>query len=324
MRKIDFFAGEEHFFDHISPIWRELPEHLKGTFYVRKRVEEKRAKSSGIPYVVGEPTNSELCLVASIGDYRATTKDVVFMEHGIGHQYSNNNAGYAGGAGKDRAILFLNQHHITDERNLKTYPNVPHAIIGTPKMDKVQRTGWTVHKRKPVVCMSFHWDCKVSPETRSSYPFYKKMIPILYKLKKDFDFVLHAHPKNGFQDEVKHDFPEITFIDKFEDVMKIADVYVIDNSSTMYEFLVTGKPIVVLNCPYYRFDVNHGIRFWDYIGGMQVNRTKDLIPTILDTIAFPTQLQDLRDEIVSELYPYYPNATERAVKVLVEFLEGRE
>lgn len=324
MRKIDFYTGEEHFFDHTIPVWLALPDQYKGTFYVSKLVEQKRAKESGIPYVVGYPENSELCLVASIADYRATNHDVVYMEHGIGHQYSNNHMGYAGGSGKDRVVLFLNQHHITDERNLKTYPNVKHAIIGTPKMDKVKRTGWIVHHRKPVVCMSFHWDCKVSPETRSSYPFYKKMIPILYKMKNDFDFVLHAHPKNGFQDEVKKEFPDIPFIEKFEDVMKIADVYVIDNSSTMYEFLVTGRPIVVLNCPHYRFDVNHGIRFWDYIGGMQVNRTKDLLTTILDTIAFPNQLKELRDGIVSELYPYYPNATGRAVKVLVDFLEGRD
>ena len=55
----------------------------------------------------------------------------------------------------------------------------------------------------------------------------------------------------------------IEYADDFDEVLRRADVYACDNSSTLYEFASTGRPVVVLNAPWYRREANHGLRFWD-------------------------------------------------------------
>ena len=45
----------------------------------------------------------------------------------------------------------------------------------------------------------------------------------------------------------------IEYVPDFDDVLRRADVYACDNSSTLYEFASTGRPVVVLNAPWYRW-----------------------------------------------------------------------
>lgn len=314
-KKIDFYASNAHFLDHMAPIWKALPEEYRGNFYVASHVM-KRAEKKGIQAVVGLP-NTRLTLVSSWGDYGKTKGKVVYMEHGIGNTYSNNHPSYAGGAGKNRAVLFLNQHEITQAKNLKTYPNVKNVVVGTPKMDDVE----VRHMTGNVVCLSFHWDCKVVPETRSAYGFYQRVIPQLARSTK-FKLIMHAHPHMNGAWQAQFKKYGVEFYEDFEDVLKIADVYVIDNSSSMYEFAAAGRPIIALNCPYYRKNVHHGIRFWDYIPGEQVDNPKDLAPTIEYVLTNKHGWDVRRQAIVDKLYPYRGEATQRAVKEIVELLEN--
>jgi hypothetical protein len=138
---------------------------------------------------IGLPTD-HLTLVASWGDYRKTTGPVVYMEHGIGHSYGNKHPSYVGGAGKDRAVMFFNQHELSQRKNGVAYPKTPGYIIGTPKMDTVVPHPVT---DKKIVCISFHWDCAVSPESRSAYSFYAKTVLKLAKSTK-YHLIMHGHP----------------------------------------------------------------------------------------------------------------------------------
>lgn len=320
MRKIDFFASEPHFYDHILPIWDALPFECQGVFYITKYVFERR-ESSYSRCTVGLPTESKLTLVASFGDYKKTTGDVVYMEHGIGHTYSNDHPSYAGGAGKDRVVLFLNQHSISYQKNIRRYPNVKSVIVGTPKMDKVGTI--PSNNKKPIVCISFHWDCHMVRETQSAFFEYKESVRCLAN-HKDFDLIIHAHPHENWQETVRKAFPSIPFYENFEQVLRIADIYVNDNSSTMYEFLLTEKPVIVMNSHMYRRTVNHGIRFWDYIPGIQVNKGRELEKAILRTIKDPHEFEKTRKEIVDVLYPYHRKATEMAASMIACFLHGED
>lgn len=313
MNKLDFYASFGHFFDHMLPIYQSLPTKYRGKFYVEERVVDK-AKENKVKVTVGRPTDN-IVLIASYGDYMRTTGDVVFMEHGIGHTYSNDHPSFAGGRGKERVVLFLNQHHLSQAKNVAKYPNARNEIIGTPKMDTVVKS----ESKGKTACLSFHWDNQLSPECRSAYFLYKRIIPSLLK-SKVFDTIFHGHPRTDWTKIYRSE--KINFVPDLNEVFEVADVYVCDNSSSMYEFLLTGKPVIYLNCKYYRKNVRHGIRFWDYIAGRQVDMPLRLPLAIEEALKHPELYQAEREAVVKELYPYYPNSRDRAKEVVVDFMDS--
>jgi hypothetical protein len=311
MNKLDFYASEIHYFDHIIPIWNMLPNKYKGIFNVSLEVFDKRRLSYN-EFKLGKPTDN-LTLVASYKDYCMTKGKVIFMEHGIGHNYGNGHPAYVGGRDKDRVVLFLNQHALSQNTNLKAYPNTPSEIIGTPKTDSIKPM--PTHNDKPIVCISFHWDCFVCNNTRSAYYYYKDILSELAQ-SKEFTLIAHGHPRRN---DSEMELLGIKFYSDLAEIMKIADIYVNDNSSSMYEFALTGKPVIVLNCPLYDRNRDTGIRFWQYILGKQVNSPNELKPTILSVIRNDT-FKYKREEILHTLYPFRYVSTDRAVEVILEYL----
>lgn len=313
---IDFFASERHYIDHIAPVWLGLPKSARGRFLTKSDDLVIYAASKGVSAIVDNPTDN-LTLVSSYGDYKKTQGPVVFMEHGIGHSYSNNHPSYAGGEGKDRAILFLCQHELTASKNRATYPNAKIAVIGTPKLD-------TLTPRPAIgrtVAISFHWDCKVSPESRSALPHFRNVIPHLARAK-DIELIGHAHPKVSFNLSMQRYYRSVgvEYVHNFEEVLDRADLYVIDNSSSAYEFAALGRNVLHLNAPWYRRDVSHGIRFWDYLPGPMVDYPKQVLPLIRKMLDNPELYDPQREAVVSQLYPHRGKATSLAVKAIKEVL----
>jgi hypothetical protein len=76
----------------------------------------------------------------------------------------------------------------------------------------------------------------------------------------------------------------IEVVDAFEEVMERADVFITDNSSSLYEFAALGKPVVVLSPPWYRRFVRHGLRFWEALPGVEVTRAEDLRETVAEVL----------------------------------------
>jgi hypothetical protein len=314
---LDVFASERHYIDHIAPVWKALPKEHRGNFYTRREELVDYAKSKRIKAQIGLPTEN-ITLVASYGDYKRTLGPVIYMEHGIGHSYSNNHPSYAGGEGKDRVVLFLCQHELTADKNRATYPDAQIAIVGTPKMDKVKT-------RKPkgrTVAISFHWDCRVAPETRSSFLWYRPAITALARAT-DIQLIGHAHPKVSFNRSLQRHYKAlgIEYVHDFEEVMDRADVYLIDNSSSAYEFALSGKPVIHMNAPWYRKNVSHGIRFWDYLPGPMVDNPREVLPMVRRVLDNPKEYDDQRLSVVKSLYPYKGHATEKAVGEILKVLQ---
>jgi UDP-N-acetylglucosamine:LPS N-acetylglucosamine transferase len=109
----------------------------------------------------------------------------------------------------------------------------------------------------------------------------------------------------------------------FDEVMEIADLYINDCSSTLYEFCVTGKPVVILNSPHFRKHITHGIRFWEYTDiGPVVEKPEELIPAINDALS-STLYKDNIDKMLTDLYPHFGNAAKTTAEAIIDFVEGK-
>lgn len=312
--KIDFYASQKHFVDHMLPIWKALKPQYKGLFIATEELSEYLTKLK-VDHVVRKPRQI-LTLVSSFGDKRLCKGPVVFMEHGVGFTFSNRHTSYAGGKERENVVLFLNNHQMVEDRNKLYYPNAHHAIIGTPKLDNIPKS----NTDGKTVCISFHWPATVAPETGTAYNYYRDIIPII-NANPDINLIMHGHPTGfgSWQESIR--MPEIPMYEYFTDVMRIADIYVNDASSTMYEFAATGKPVIVLNAPQFRRSVNHGLRFWEYVPGPQVDYPEDLEDMILRVLNNPTEFEDLRIAAVEKVYPYFGKSAQRAADVIEQYID---
>lgn len=294
--RIDFHASQPHYVDHLLPVWNALPEWTRGEFF-----------TDGFPGPVAEPSRfmEGECLVAGASrdlngvNYRRR----VLVEHGIGQSYSDNpeHPAYSGGRTRDQLSLVLAPNHRTANRH-------PEGVaVGSPKLDPwhAGKRGVSVRRERPVVACSFHWSCPVSPESGSAFLHFSS---VLEKLRNGpWDLIGHAHPRDEASDggRVRHRWQElgVRFEPNFATILDDADIYICDNSSTLYEFASTGRPVVVLNDPSWRKDVDHGFRFWEYADvGPQVNDPEQINRAVTLAIVDSAEYGRRREFVSRQLY----------------------
>jgi hypothetical protein len=321
--KIDVLAGEKHFLAHLAPIWRALPEDLRGTFILRTPRLLQPARQMGLPAecIIPFPKTSEAAIVASWGDLRCVPDDIptVYMEHGAGFTYAgvNNHPSYAGGTGHGSVDLFLCPNEMVAQANRRSYPHAVIEVVGCPKLDHLKVRG--VQGRTAAV--SFHWPANVCPETSWAFPEYRNYLRTLSKLA-GAEVLGHGHPRSyrtlsNFYSRTDTIEP----VEHFKDVLDRADIYLIDTSSTMYEFAAAGRPVVVMNSTHYRRNVHHGLRFWDHIPGPQVDHGRDLAATVRRMLDGGWQdWEDARRSAVAAVFPYLGSSTKLAVSSILRVL----
>jgi len=303
-KKVDFLASERHYVDHMLPVYNALPKELQGEF------------------IVGSyPVNPDrITVVASVGDYRRTSGPVVFMEHGCGLSYAGvNSPSYAGSSERERVILFLDVNEQTYSLNQKAHPDKKGVIVGAPKLDAWLARGKKERGNRAKVAHSFHWECKIVPETRSAFPHYKPELTRMMSQQRrlQWDMLGHGHPRLW---PVVGPFWKrggVLPVREFNDVVTLADVYVADNTSTIYEFAALDRPVVVLNAPWYRKNVNHGMRFWNHIPGQQVDNPHDLKDAIADAVHKDLFASERR-KAVDFVYPVRGNSAQLAASAIAE------
>lgn len=331
--QVDFLVTMSHYADHVVPIWNALPAEIKGKVYAQVPLDAY-VKSLGcnvVPFSSGNnPALTEImkedfgpvvtCSADDLSIASRSGRPQIFCEHGSGQSYSGlRHASYAGGNGRNGVVLFLTPNALVAEKNKERYPNIPNVIIGCPKLDR-----FIVGNKKnsgdiPVVAVSFHWDCSVVPETQTTWNYYKSA---LETLTKRFKVIGHGHPRiisklvstyREFGIEVVYDFSE---------VMTRADVYAVDNSSTLFEFAALDKPVVVLNAPWFRRDVEHGMRFWELSDvGVCCDSPHELVNAVELALTEPKKVVDRRHEVVDIVYPVNDGtSTQKAVEAIKTLL----
>lgn len=322
--RIDAYASLPHYAAHIAPVWDALPDRLRGTFYGKAAADpwadvqlSRRDKPTG-PLIVASGVDAR----------KFTHLPVIYLEHGAGQSYhgdpqSRTSFSYSGGAGLDHVRLFLAPSDAVCARWSAAYPSAQVAAIGCPRLDEVgaQRARRGRRKRPVLVGMTFHWDCELVPETRSAFPHHR---PAVAHVRDQADvagmaLVGHQHPR-WHRDGPMRTYRELGVETTSEvDVLLLAvDVLIADNTSVIYEAAALDIPVVVLNAPWYRRDVHHGLRFWDQVPGPQVDDPRDVWDAV-DTELLLNQWAPDRRRIASEVYAApIGSATNRAVRAIEE------
>jgi hypothetical protein len=332
----DALAFEPQFIDHLAPIWRALPG---GRFITSERLAP-RARAHGIePSIVDDAALRErsrpprarvedgpMALTASIGDIkvgrRLGYRRFAFIEHGAGQAYLAGGGmphpSYAGGMDREDVELFMVPNEYSAALWRAAYPTARVEIVGCPRLDDLPAR---VGQPGRVVAISFHWPAFVAPEADSAVGFY---MSVLGDLARAHEVIGHAHPKADWQDRMERIYRRhgIEMVKDFDEVCRRADVYVCDNSSTIFEFASTGRPVVVLNAPTYRRNVHHGLRFWEAATvGVQCDRPQDLNAKIDEALLDTPDARTAREAALSLVYAYRHGAARRAASAVLEWSE---
>lgn len=309
---IDVLGTETHFIHHLAPVYRALKR--PGTFYAPPALHSV-AGSRGVSAQWPPSETPRPLLVASYGDLKKARAygrtHLALMEHGYGQSFSSDHPSYAGGRDRDDVGLFLVSNEHSAQRNRERYPNARVEIVGCPKLDDLpaREAG-----EGPVAAISFHFDAHmVAPEATGTLRHYRRALP---EIAAAFSLIGHAHPRYLMVADRHYRRHGIETVADFADVCRRADVYVCDYSSTIYEFASTGRPVVVLNAPWYRREVDHGLRFWSAIPGIQVDDPDDLVGAIAEALADPPARQAEREAALDMVYAYRTGGAQRAAAAI--------
>lgn len=275
-----------------------------------------------------------MAVVASHSDLRACRgRPVVLSQHGAGQRYEGDpHPAYAGGRDNGDVVLFLCVNQTEADRWRAAYPATPSVVVGCPKLDRyavssrmAQLGARRAHNPEvdgsnpspaSVVAFSWHWDYDLVPEGRSAFTHHRLAVAAL--AAGPWRLIGHSHPRRWRQMRRWYEQVGIEPVQDFDDVVDRADLYVCDNSSTIYEFAAAGRPVVLLNAPWYRRDVEHGLRYWRLATvGIQVDEPDDLTPAIVRALEDPPEVAKNRTLAVAEVYGVLNgHAADRAARAI--------
>lgn len=321
--RIDVQASAPHYADHLSAVFDALPDDARGSFVALNAPTAVRIAKLGYETSKrGEP--SRPVLVASYGDLKraeyAQRTRIAIMEHGAGQSYggrptSGRHGSYAGGQNRGAASLFLHPGGHPAERDRRAYQNARVEVVGSPFLDTLPAREGPPGR---VVAFSTHFNATIAPEAKGAWGW---IWPSVIRLAREFTVLGHSHPRMFDRVRRLYHMNGIEPVREFTDVCRRADVYVCDNSSTLYAFAATGRPVVVLNPPWYDRRVDHGLRFWDAADvGVQCNDPADLARCIDEALEDRPAQRRAREAALDLVYAYRTGASQRAADALMEWV----
>lgn len=327
---IAFYSSAISYAQHLLPIALAYPDDI--CFHVIEHRGWQDARQwthenidPAIPVIFNHvPEPSTLTVIAAYTDLLTTRHlNPVLVEHGSGSSYPGcpclQTGSYSGGPGRDDCRAFLVPNQQTADKNEAAYPSIPNHVVGSPWVETLQRIRAESRSQTmiPTVVISTHWDgINLCPELTSALPYFAPGLPAATSDPR-WNLVGHCHPRARTFAEPIFSRAGIPFIADLRDVVRVADLYVIDNSSSALETAACGIPQLVLNSPEYRRDISHGpgSRFWDNILGPQVDDPPMLAYMIPRALEDPMSTE--RERIVEATYPPHDDSpTLRTVDAL--------
>lgn len=325
--QIDGYASLRHYADHLSSIWLALPDEHRGTFYAPHDVAAWMMRP-GAPHpveaTIGFPdrTSNAPVLVAGIKDHHdVNPRRTVLLNHGAGQSYTGGRGAeaYAGGPNRERVLLNLEPGPLGAKASANA--GQPYVEVGCAKLDpwhSGERSTDTWPNR--IVAVGFHHQPpQHCPEQQTAWGHYDSAWP---RLAQEFALLGHGHPR-GWERTANHWATlGVEAEPDFAQVLDRAAVYVTDISSTGVEFASTGRPVIWCNAPWYRRNVEHGGRFWEWLDhSLYVNELDDLAPSIRYALSARYNLERFQAPMVESVYVATDGrAAERASGAIVALL----
>ena len=323
--RLNAYASLPNYWRHMAPIWEALPTEARGKVYCPGRA----GQAWGVPIdaaMAGGPV-----MVASYAD--AVVMDprpLIFVEHGAGQTYGGDpyaagHPSYPGGTGLERVVLFVCPGEAVAERWRARY-DVPAVAVGCPALDRFHQQQFMNHESR--IALAFHWDLSLCPETRSAWPHYDAALADLVDHARKVGWTLlgHGHPRLWGAIERRWRELGVARVPDVDDVFARADVLVVDNSSVLYEWASCDRPAVVLDAPWYRREVDHGLRFWEHADvGVRIGQPIELIAAIEQALADDDpHIRANRAAASRAVYSFTDGrAAERAVAAILSRLEDQ-
>lgn len=340
MRPVNLFCSKPHYLDHLAPIWLALDPYERGRLIAGSAQTWCYANELGLPevarstsrlYPFGKATMTAegyqpRVLVASIADYRASGRArCIWVEHGAGQYYIDDpidGARPPTKAARRRVDLILAPGPDAADLFAEHCAGIPVVPVGCPKLDAMQPVR---DKLQPIVAVTFHWDPhRCAPERRSAYAHWAAAIQELPAIADRHGWRLLAtcHPKAA-----GHVLPALEHagytIAPLATILANADVLVADNTSAIFEAAALDVRPVLLDAPWYRRGVHHGLRFWTHadVGPRVGSGYADELAVAIACAAIPND-PTARTRVCERVYggPADGLAAERAVHAMREHL----
>jgi hypothetical protein len=311
---IDAYASLAHYASHLVPVWEAIDVDERGAFWGEARVLP-RLRALGVAARGGRPGRGRrVVMVAGAHDvWRVRGHVPVLIEHGAGQAYDCDDPGWSGGIRRDDVALFLCPNEVSAGRNRAAYPSTPSLVVGSPHVDALRRIRCDIAandfqpKVTPTAVLSFHHPgVGKAPEAGWALPHYEAALPaVVAQLRAaGLEVLGHGHPRARRHFARLWRSLGVEHVECFDEVVRRASVYVVDNSSTMFEAAACGIPVVVLNAPWYRRDVDLWPRYWRCADvGINVDGPDDLAAAVLAALDDPPAVSAARRRVVAEVYP---------------------
>lgn len=322
-----FYCSEPQFCDHLAPLSVALPLGLHEGLYVDdRRMANRRADELRLNYEIGRgaiPGDGQVVVASYVDELAARGRPICLLEHGAGQNYGPNDiTPYVAAVDRDAVELYLCPNQTCADARAHVFPHARIAVVGCPKLDPFHLAGPKPMSARPVVAFTWHWPCSTWPESKSAWAHYRRgFATIVQELRAaGCDVIGHGHPRFIHSLRRWYRTLDIPVVERLSQVFELADIFVCDNSSAMFEAASIGIPVVVLNCPDYRRSVNHGLRFWDKAGiGPNCSTPSEVVPAISDVLSRPGYWRGIAQDLVDDVYVYRGTATKMAVEALVEW-----
>lgn len=273
---VDLFASQSHYAEHLRPIWDALPDELRGQSWSASRGAWWGERS---PRPLHHHVLDRLTLVAGWTDAARCAGRLVYVEHGTGQTYRElrDHPSYSGGV--HRAADVAGYLCPSEQVARRWLARGGHAhVVGCPKLDR-----WLPSPPRPqsrTIAITAHWDCRLTSETRAALPHFTargRLAATVARWQRDgWHVVGHAHPRARAAARQLWTSMGVEFEPDAAAVLERASLLVADNTSLLYEHAALGRPVLVLNAPWYRRDVEHGLRFWSHVPGQQIDGPDEL------------------------------------------------